>query len=428
MKNWCELKSYIDTVPVIDTHEHFKGITEPVDNILTFLADGWYTREDLANAAGSTQSLLQPLLDETRTLDERFNWFIKWYDLIKNTSYADAFRRGLKISWGIDVTLQGLFELYERKHERTQAFHDQLIEKSKIKAGISNIFSDDSVLTGSKDYASWCRFAISVPDWHTVKRREDIKKKADTMLNSPGSVNTLDDYVGAMEICISRCKKFGNFVAIKDQSAYLRKIEFANSTRRAAESVFNRIVHDARYSAGEAEALPLSNYLFHTIVRLAEKYDLPFQMHTGHLANLYGNITNSNAADFLPVLEMNPNVVFDLFHGNWPYIGEYLYIGKSYPNVVLNLCWVQSIDSDYSIELMRRAVLTMPTSKILAFGGDCSHVEFQIGALDQARENVAKALQSLIDDEKIDFEEAKRIAYDWFFYNPNRIYKLGICL
>jgi uncharacterized protein len=427
MESWRELKSFIDTIPTIDTHEHFKGITKPIDNIPVFLADGWYTREDLANAAGSTELLIQPLMDESRALDERFKLFIKWYDLIKNTSYADAFRRGLKLSWGIDVTLNGLFELHERKHERTQTFHDSLIEKANIKAGISNIFSDDTVLAGSKDYAEWCRFAISVPDWHTVKKREDIRKKAGLMLNCKSSVNTLDDYVDAMEICISRCKSSGNFVAIKDQSAYLRKIEFGNSTRQDAESVFNRIMFDARYSAGEAEALPLSNYLFHRVVSLAEKYDLPFQMHTGHLAGLYGNITNSNAADFIPVLEMYPNVTFDLFHGNWPYMGEYLYIGKSYPNAVLNLCWVQSIESDYSIELMRRAVLTMPTSKILAFGGDCSHVEFQIGALDQARENVAKALFSLIADERIDFEEAKRIAYDWFFHNPNKIYKLGLC-
>ena len=75
---------------------------------------------------------------------------------------------------------------------------------------------------------------------------------------------------------------------------------------------------------------------------------------------------------------------------------------------------------------MRRMILTLPTTNVIAFGGDTFWVEHQIGALDQARENVARALTSLINDGKLDTEEAKRIANEWFYENPKRIYNLDL--
>jgi hypothetical protein len=107
-------------------------------------------------------------------------------------------------------------------------------------------------------------------------------------------------------------------------------------------------------------------------------------------------------------------------------MGEFLFLGKNYPNVMLDLCWLHSIDTDYSTELMRRMVLTCPTTKVLAFGGDTFKVESQVAYLDQARKAVSKALCSLMDDELLDLAEAKRIAADWMYNNPNRIYKLGL--
>ena len=93
---------------------------------------------------------------------------------------------------------------------------------------------------------------------------------------------------------------------------------------------------------------------------------------------------------------------------------------------MLDLCWLHSIDTDYSIELMRRMVLTCPTTKVLAFGGDTFKVETQVAYLDQARKAISRALCSLIDDELLSPAEAKRVAADWLYNNANRIYKLGL--
>ncbi|WP_159888357.1 hypothetical protein [Paenibacillus puerhi] len=43
-----------------------------------------------------------------------------------------------------------------------------------------------------------------------------------------------------------------------------------------------------------------------------------------------------------------------------------------------------------------------------------------------ARDNVAYALSDMVDIGWIDLEEAKRLALDWFFHNPNEFYQLGL--
>ena len=42
-----------------------------------------------------------------------------------------------------------------------------------------------------------------------------------------------------------------------------------------------------------------------------------------------------------------------------------------------------------------------------------------------ARDNVAVALSELVECGWLDVNKARQIAADWFFNNPNRVYKLG---
>lgn len=425
MRDWREFKEYLNTISVVDTHEHYSGKTEPEKNIFAMIM-GWYMKDDMACVVGSEKQLFEPLFNENISFEDKCKFFFKNYEPVKYTGYADALRRSMKLSWGVDITYDGLHEIKERQQERDKTFHDKLIKKHNIKAGVCDIFYVFDILNeGFDDYADWARFAISTPSWHDVKTRDEIRDFASKM--SPNCVvNTLDDYVDAMEICIKRCQDMGIFVAFKDQSPYLRKINYKNPTRYEAELTFNKLMYNAKYKGGTDETMPLNDYLYHKLVSFAGKYNLPFQHHTGILAGLYGDVRDSNAAHLTPVIAMYPNVVFDLFHGNWPYMGEYLYLGKSYPNVRLNLCWLNTVEPDYAIELMKRAVQTLPTTNVMAFGGDTFWVEHQIGALDQAKENVAKALTQLIAEDKLNVDNAKRIAYDWFFSNPNRIFDLKL--
>jgi uncharacterized protein len=94
--------------------------------------------------------------------------------------------------------------------------------------------------------------------------------------------------------------------------------------------------------------------------------------------------------------------------------------------VALDLCWLHIIDPAYSIELLERAVLTIPASKLHAFGGDFGDMpEFIAAHLQMARQNIAAALTSLVEGGWLEEEEAFQLAKDWLFNNPNQFFNLG---
>jgi len=162
-------------------------------------------------------------------------------------------------------------------------------------------------------------------------------------------------------------------------------------------------------------------------MELARELDLPVQVHTGHMAGVRNRVDKTNASFLTGVLEVHRGVKFDLFHGNWPYMGDYLYLGKNYQNVSLDLCWLHIIDPDYSVELLERATKVLPHTKIHGFGGDYGDTpEYAVEHLRIARENIALALSHLIERRWIDEEQAIQLANAWLFDNPNSFFKLGL--
>ena len=115
---------------------------------------------------------------------------------------------------------------------------------------------------------------------------------------------------------------------------------------------------------------PLDDYLFHAFMHMAHELDLPVQLHTGHLAGFYGDIRQANAAALANFLLLHRDVRFDLFHANWPYSGEILFLAKAYPNVTLDFCWTNAIDPIYCQNLFRQALSSVPHSKIHGYGAD----------------------------------------------------------
>jgi predicted TIM-barrel fold metal-dependent hydrolase len=197
--------------------------------------------------------------------------------------------------------------------------------------------------------------------------------------------------------------------------------------RSDAERIFNRLLTDPRSQLAWPNAKPLDDYLFHQFMRFARELDLPVQIHTGHLADTRNRVSQANAALLTPVLELHSAVQFDLFHGNWPYLGDFLFLGKNYPNAILDLCWAYVVDPLYSQELLRRAVMTVPHTKIHGFGGDYSVVpELVVAHLTIAREAIASALTDLVECGWLEEEEALHLAADWLYNNPNRFYGLGL--
>lgn len=427
-KSYREIREYLDEIPIVNTHEHHTGFAHPVGDVFSYLQD--YFRADLFSAAfGEGRRLSAALQDTSLPFGERYAVFEKFYQRARHTAYGKSMLRSLQACWGIEeISEASLLKLQARLGERDQAFCDELVKKHRIVASIPDIpfrrfreFLDGE----SAEYAGHCRFAFPLPDFHHLLNRKHLELVQEA--NPEEKIVTLDDYVEGFARLLEKAVRFG-VVCLKDQSAYLRPLDYGNPPKAEAEAVFNRLVYeyDGAETASSAEARALDDWLFHRFIRLARSHDIPVQLHTGHLAGNGGDIRKSNAAQLIPLLALHSDVRFDLFHANWPYMDECLFICKNYPNAYLNFCWTHIIDPAYCVEMMKRAVMTIPHSKIFAFGGDTQRIEWTIGYLLTAKDNVAAALSDLVDTGWLGREDAFRMAKDWFFHNPNEMYKLGL--
>jgi len=414
--SYAELRQYLDNVPVIETHEHYTKHGE-ADDALDFILNNYYNA-DFITAGGEGN------IPTSLSAKERYEYFYKFYRKSDKTAYARGMQEGLRRCWGIESlnSFEDIQKLEEKLKDRDPQLYFDTMEKLGIKAKIVDIFDLSSFVNGIEtDYSKYCRFAFPLPFFHDIHSKKDITQ-IEKYLDHP--IKSLDDYIKAFDIYFKKCVDFG-IVCIKDQSAYRRDISYRYPTKAEAEKAFNDIIFNPRDIVGDDRVRPLDDWLLQYAIHTAARYDLPVQLHTGHMAGIRNEIAKANAAHLIPTIELHTDVRFDLFHGNWPYMDEYLFIGKNYHNVWLNLCWVHAIDPAYCVELMKRAVMTVPQNKIFAFGGDTFAIEWVTGYLAQARDNVAFALSELVDSGWLSLEEAKQVAVDWFFNNPNEFYKLG---
>lgn len=416
-----EIREYLDEIPVLETHEHYTGIIEPVPDVLNFTVSNYY-RSDFTASDPEAEKNTDLLNDKSIPFDRRYEVFKKFYDKSKHTAYARAVVKGLKECWDVDFpSKNSFFELEEKFKNRDQSFYNCVMKKHNIKGKICNVEIADFVLNKSDSYSELCKFALNLPKYHNLHSIADVKKPE----LSGQVIRSLDDYTDAFEKYLLKCLEFG-IVCMKDQTAYRREISYENFTKADAEKVFNKIISSPREVFGTGEVRPLDDWLFRKFMSLAAKYKIPVQIHTGHMAGIRNEISKTNAVHLISLIEMYPDVVFDLFHGNWPYMGELLFLGKNYPNVILDLCWVQSIDPLYSIELMKRALVTVPSSKLLAFGGDTTQPEWTIGYLMMAKDNTARALADMCGCGWLNISDARQIASDWFFNNVSNVFNIKI--
>jgi predicted TIM-barrel fold metal-dependent hydrolase len=162
-------------------------------------------------------------------------------------------------------------------------------------------------------------------------------------------------------------------------------------------------------------------------MRMARDLELPVQIHTGHMAGIRNEIVKTNAAGLTRVIELHRDVEFDLFHANWPYGGELLFLGKNFPNVSLDFCWANIIDPVYCHNLFKQVLSAVPHGKVHGYGSDFGGSSDRAWAHAQiARDNIAIALSDMVELDYLGLDEAKEVARSWLFGNANEFFSLGL--
>ena len=422
----------VRALPVIDCHEHLTGpearpkYKEPIAALTL-----GYVQHDLESAAFDIpRREIERLMEEETSTAEKWPVFEKLWKRIEHTAYARVTKLVLQNTYGErEMTLAALNRVAEKLAQMDETAYFRTIDEANIQAMLVDVLGWlpqglGSFLEGKKTFPAKWRLMISLPySFHPVKPSSETFQAIGRLVDR--QITSLDEYLEAVYLVFQRCIERGA-IGIKDQSAYERILDYELVPKAEAEKQFNFLLADPRRGLGWPESKPLNDYLFHQFMRFARELKLPVQLHTGHMAGNYNRVDKTNAAYLASVLELHREVRFDLFHGNWPYLGDLLYLGKNYPNVALDLCWLHIIDPAYAIELMKRAVLTMPHSKLHGFGGDFGDApEFIAAHLQMAQQNIAAALAGLVEGGWLEEENAFQLAKDWLFNNPNHFFNLG---
>jgi hypothetical protein len=423
-EQYDKLREFCQDTPIVDCHDHTGACgpkyQDPID-----VVRGGYFASDLWSVLSDAEN--QVLADPGLPWPQRWPILQKAWKRTCHTGYAKALRMVLKRFYGVEeLTLEALKSMEGRLIDLTdENVFDGLLEEAKIVVRLGDVWPDvRKVLDGSLKLAPRCRLVIGLPDYHNVRSYADVQNRVAPLGRT---VTTLEEYVDACREIFQAFRRFGA-VAFKDQSAYSRPIDYGNCTRAEAEAVFNWFMQDPARSASYPDGIrPLDDWLFHQFLRLAAEMDLPVQIHTGHMAGIRNEITKTNAALLTHVIDLHRDVRFDLFHANWPFGGELMFLGKNYPNVAVDFCWTNIIDPVYCQRLFQQAVSCMPHGKVHGYGSDFGgHADLAWAHASIARDNIAIALSEMVDMDYLGMDEAKAVARAWLFDNPNEFYRLGL--
>jgi len=423
----------ISVMPVIDCHEHMVGPEgrPPYKEPIASLIHG-YVFSDLVSAGfGVSERDWMRLQDEDVSTDEKWPLFGELWRSTEHTAYARVTKLVLQNVYGEgEITREALARIADKLSAQDEAAYFRRIDDAGIQVMLVDVLGQwaqperlREFLNGTERFPDKWRPLIALPDFHPTTLNWETINWVESLIDQ--TITSLDEYLEAIFELLERWIERG-CIGIKDQSAYGRIISYDLVPKAEAERQFNIVLSNPRNSLGWPDGKPLNDFLFHQYMRFARDLDLPVQLHTGHMAGIRNRVAKTNAAFLSTVLELHRDVRFDLFHGNWPYLGDLLFLGKNYPNVAIDCCWLHIIDPDYASELLERSVLTLPHTKVHGFGGDYGDVpEFVAGHLQIARENISGTLARLVERGWLEERQALALAADWLFNNPNDFFKLG---
>ena len=434
------LKGAIDALPVVDTHEHLylpeeDDLARTVD-FAVFLCQ--YVVDDLVAAGmplddfGAFESSLgMELRTGGRVLDHDEKWahIRPYWEQVKRTGYGRAVRLSLSKLFGIgDIDDDTVGTITGRLADirKPGMYRAILTDMCGISTSINDI--DTKAAPGAFERMDRSLFRFAARFRHLVYCcRPGALAELEAMFDRTiRNIGALEEIIDAQ---VLRWIEEGR-VAAKCADAYIRDIGYLKSTRHEAELAFNRMLSLRSHEQypeqlSSAEMRPLENYIFHRVIERLEAEGLPLIVHTGFQAQNDNVLTDSRATLLTPLLYAYPRLRVHLLHANYPWMGEAASMAKQFPNVTLDLTWVQVIVPSGARAGLSDILDMVPLNKIHVFGGDWIVPLNCWGSLEAARENTAHVLAEKVESGWCTETEAVSVAGRLFADNAREIFRIN---
>jgi len=421
------LMNYANTIKVVNTHEHQRVPAElefKKFNFWTLLSKA-YLNADLISAGGK---YLGPDVINNKSLDELWDENAAFLNYTITTSYYQHFLEGIKKCYG--------YEKLEFTKENVETLSKEISEKYKnyeswfdecfVKFNFQTMFLDQYWAPHNSDIdKKYFSFVLqtnlltsnitSAKSIYNATNEEVLSLKE---ISGVESVESLTDYLCFAESLIKDAKENGA-VALKNSQAYWRSISYENVSEQRANNLFEKAPEITN-----PEKKELQDFMFHWILDKAAELKLPMQIHTGYLAGNGNQLDNGKPIKLNNLLLQHRDTRFDLFHGGFPWTGEFVSFGKMFPNVYLNLVWLPQISKQRAVVTFNEMLDCVPYNKIL-WGGDCHFIEETVGSLEFGKQVVCEVLANRIESGKMDEKTAREIINAVFRENAIKLFDLS---
>jgi hypothetical protein len=415
-----EIATAIADRPVVDTHDHLRPAEQlPQPMTVAGLFRSSYLARAMREADGSPTGAVD---DRTVSSWANDTWEAT-ADVIAKVRFTSYYH------W----LLRGLVELYDLPDpELTPAGWEKL--KAELPARYTDPTWPSSVLDRAHIEA-----VIWDPFWrpgtwqgHDPRLLPSLRISSALVAFHPDSVDyvgcnlirdwsshfdldirTLSDLEGLIDQLLDENIRAG-CRSLKSPVAYDRSLSVGPGTRTAANEVFGT----APGNVTEDEGRAFGDYVMRFLLDRARDHGLVVQVHTG-MARLSG----SNPLLLAPLIEQYPEVVFDIFHGGYPWIHEVGALAQNYPNVRLNLSWLPQLTTEAAVLALKEWLQVVPQSDRISWGADSWTVEEMYGALAGAKHVLGRALSEFVDEGYLSLEEALDAASSVLYGGGRAIYR-----
>jgi hypothetical protein len=212
------------------------------------------------------------------------------------------------------------------------------------------------------------------------------------------AIESFDDYLAVIERIFSDAVA-ADAVCLKSTQAYQRTLLYENVPKERAATAFGRPPE----SITPGEQKDFEDFMFWHVTKLSARYELPFQIHTGH-----GRLQGSSPMNLLDLIEANPQTKFILFHGGFPWVGETAAIAMRHRNVWLDSVWLPTLSYTMAKRAYQEWLEIVPANRIL-WGADTVQAEGIYAATEFTRQCLAEALAEKVDRGELGEDDAARI-------------------
>ncbi len=419
------LMTFADQIQVINTHEHQHWPEEYGDLKygLFHLIRNSYLMSDVASAGG-TRIEMETM--DSMSIEELWLAYGQALDYTRSSSYYGHFIKGFQKLYDFKDLYFTESNIHDLSAQVTTNYADyrEWFDVAFKKAGFELMFLDQywkPFNTEMVDPYYALVFHINPLVMQSGNRPEEgenlfgIYEKAE---EEGFNISSFDEY---LKYCDHLFKKnvSKNAVCVKNSMAYYRTQYFEDVPIDIARDLFAR----PSGSLTTLEAQKIQDFMFHWIIQKSIEYDLPIQIHTGYLDGNGNVLDNSKPIKFNNLFLKYPEAKFVLFHGGYPWTGEYVALGKMFPNVYLDMVWLPQISREEAVHTLDEMFDCVPYNKIF-WGGDCTFIEESVGSLEFGKNVVSEVLTKRIERGLLTEDVAQDMLLRIFRENAIEVFQL----